>query len=350
MIVYAVHLDHTGADASVRKVTSSAFGGREYVDAVGTIAASTGGALFRAAGGGGAIFDRVRTEIHNFYELAVELEPADITGRALAVDVKVARPGAVVRNRRRVLPPSRSATTPASRVSELLQQPLDLAQVPLTVSTFTMRGDDPSTLRTIVAIEAGTSQHTGPAEWAFSVLNDGNVVATARQPLDATTGPWTAALSAKLLPGRYRLRAVAVDAANRAGVIDRAIEVGLRGDARVQFSDLLVGVADPGGRLQPSSRISKGATLSALVEVISADASVLETVRTVIELVPGGSATPVKRFVMGARSGLSASIVSNQVEIATADLSPGRYTAIAIPAIGEQPMARISRIFEIVLK
>jgi VWFA-related protein len=350
MVIYAVHLEPTGVDASVRKVTSSAYGGREYADALGTIAAATGGALFRATGSGGTIFDRVRTEIHNFYELAVEMEAADMTGKALAVDVKVARPGAVVRNRRRVLPPSRSATIPASRISELLQQPIDLAQLPVTVSTFTMRGDDPATLRTIIAIEAGTSRNTGPVDWAFSVLNDGNVVATGRQHLDATAGPWTAALSAKLMPGRYRLRAVAVDAADRAGVIDRAVEIGLRGDAQVQFSDLLVGVADAGGRLQPSSRIAKGAALSALVEVISADAGMLEKVRTVIELVPGGSATPVKRFVMGARSGTSASILSNQVEIATADLSPGRYTAIAIPAIGDQPMARISRIFEIVLK
>ena len=44
-----------------------------------------------------------------------------------------------------------------------------------------------------------------------------------------------AALTAKLLPGRYRLRAAVLDAARRAGVVERPLDVGLRGDASVQF-------------------------------------------------------------------------------------------------------------------
>jgi hypothetical protein len=66
--------------------------------------------------------------------------------------------------------------------------------------------------------------------------------------------------------------------------------------------------------------------------------------------VPGGSATPVKRFVMAARSGSLAAILNNQAEVATADLGVGRYTAIATPMLGEKPLGKISRIFEIVEK
>ena len=88
--------------------------------------------------------------------------------------------------------------------------------------------------------------------------------------------------------------------------------------------------------------------MSALFEVISADAATLEQVRTVIELVPGGSATPVKRFMMGARTGALAAILNNQAEIQTADLPPGRYIASATPMLGEQAIGRISRVFEIV--
>ena len=88
--------------------------------------------------------------------------------------------------------------------------------------------------------------------------------------------------------------------------------------------------------------------MSALFEVIAADQSMLERVRTMIEIVPGGSATPVKRFVMGVRTGTVAAILNNQAEIATADLNPGRYTAIATPMIDERPLGKVSRIFEIV--
>jgi hypothetical protein len=68
----------------------------------------------------------------------------------------------------------------------------------------------------------------------------------------------------------------------------------------------------------------------------------------VIEIVPGGTATPVKRFVMGARSGSLAAIVTNSVEITTADLNPGRYTAIATPTLDDKELGKVTRIFEII--
>jgi hypothetical protein len=68
----------------------------------------------------------------------------------------------------------------------------------------------------------------GPAEWAFAVYNEGNVVATGRQKLEGGAGPWIAALSAKLLPGHYQLRAAVRDRSGRAGVVERALDVGLR--------------------------------------------------------------------------------------------------------------------------
>jgi hypothetical protein len=309
----------------------------------------TGGAFFSAGGSANGVFDRVRTEMNNFYELAVEMEGNDNAAASLGIEVKVSRPGVTIRNRRRALPPARlAANVSADPLSDLIRQPIDLAQVPIALSAYTLRGDEASTLRTIVAIETGSLLNDGPAEWAFAVYREGNVVATGRQKLEGGTGPWLAALSAKLLPGQYQLRAAVRDHAGRAGVVERAIDVGLRGDAKVQFSDLLLGVADANGRLQPASQIPEGAAVSALFEVISADAAVLEKVKTMIEIVPGGSATPIKRIVMGERSGSLAAIVNHQAEIS--GLAPGRYTAIATPTIDGAPQATISRIFEIVTK
>jgi hypothetical protein len=350
-VFYAVQLEQAGADVTSRKTVSSAYGGADFANGVGNLASMTGGAFFMASGSGAGIFNRVRTEMNNFYELAIEMEPADVSAEALDVAVKVTRPGAVIRHRCRVIPPARSAAAAsADRLGELIRQPVDVGDIPLALSAYTMRGDEPSMLRTIVGIEAGSAIDTGPAEWAFAVYNEGNVVATGRQRLDGAAGPWTAAISAKLLPGRCRLRAAMLDGAGKAGVLERPLEVGLRGDATIQFSDLIVGVADAGGRLQPASRVRQGASMSALVEVISADPAALEQVRTVFEIVPGGSATPVKRFVMGARSGNVAAILTNQAEIETSALAPGRYTASATPMLGEQPLGRVSRVFEIVGK
>jgi len=349
---YAVHLDGVGADVTIAKQSqASAFGGRDFASGMGTVATMTGGAFFSAGGSANGLFDRVRTEMNNFYEIAVEMEGNDAAATSLEIEVKVSRPGASIRNRRRVLPPARlAANTSADPLSDLIQQPIDVGQVPIALSAYTMRGDEPSTLRTIVGIDAGSLINDGPAEWAFAVYNEGNVVATGRQKLDGGTGPWLAAQSAKLLPGHYRLRAAVRDRAGRAGVVERSIDVGLRGSPQLQFSDLLVGVADAQGRLQPSSHMVRGATLSALMESISADPAVLTQLRTTIEIIPGGSATPAKRFVMGARNGSSAAIVNNIAEIATTDLAAGRYTAVATAMAGDQTLARVTRIFEIVEK
>ena len=349
IVFYAIYLEGAGADVTFGKQTvASVYGGSDF-DGMANAASMSGGAFFLASGSGAGIFNRVRTEMNNFYQLAVEMQPEDLAVNSPEIEVKVSRPGASIRNRRRVLPPARlAANTSADPLSDLIRQPIDVGQIPLALSAYTMRGDDVSTLRTIIGIEAGTAINNGPGEWAFAVYNEGNVVAMGRQKFDAPGGPWTAALTAKLLPGRYRLRAAVLDASRRAGVVERPLEVGLRGDAKVQFSDLLVGVADANGRLQVSSRIPRGAAMSALIEVISADAPTLERVRTMIELVPGGSATPIKRFMMAARTGALAAILTNQAEIQTADLPPGRYTASATPMIGEQAIGRVSRVFEII--
>jgi VWFA-related protein len=345
---YAVHLDQPGADVSARKAMASVYGGSEFASGLGNVASMTGGAFYMASGSGAGIFQRVANEIHNFYELAVEMEPSDRTAERLEIEVKVARPALNVRNRRRVVPPARATAANADLLSDMLRQPIDVAEVGVAVSAYTMRGDEPSTLRTIVGLEGGGAGSTGPAEWGFAVFKEGNIVATGRQKLDAATGPWTAAMSAKLLPGNYRLRSAIVDGSRRAGVVERSLTVGLRGTPQIQFSDLLVGVADANGRLQPFSRVPEGAPLSALLEVISADENALQRVKTVIEIVPGGTATPVKRFVMGARSGSLAAIVTNSVEITTADLNPGRYTAIATPTLDDKELGKVTRIFEII--
>lgn len=349
---YAVHLDGAGADVTIAKQTqASAFGGRDFAGGMATVATMTGGAFFSAGGSANGLFDRVRAEMNNFYEIAVEMEGNDATAKSLEIEVKVARPGVSIRNRRRVLPPARmAATASADPLSDLIQQPVDIAELPIALSAYTMRGDEPSTLRTIVGIDAGSLINDGPAEWAFAVFTEGNMVATARQKLDGGAGPWLAALSAKLMPGRYQVRAAVRDRAGRAGVVERSVDVGLRGSAQLQFSDLLLGVADAQGKLTPSSHVVRGAPLSALIESVSADPAVFAQLRTTIEIVPGGSATPVRRFVMATRNGSSGAIVNNIAEISTADLAEGRYTAVATPLLGEKPVARVTRIFEIVAK
>ena len=88
-----------------KQAVTSAYGGSEFASGMGNVASMTGGAFFMASGSGAGIFNRIRTEMNNFYELAVEMEGNDKAAASLGIEVKVSRPGVTIRNRRRVLPP-----------------------------------------------------------------------------------------------------------------------------------------------------------------------------------------------------------------------------------------------------
>ncbi len=197
--------------------------------------------------------------------------------------------------------------------------------------------------------EIGGPQAKAPVDWGFLVLNEGNVVANGRARIDAAKpGPWAVTTSAKLAPGTYRLRFVASDADGRAGVADVPLTVGLRAAGELQTSDLIVGTAD-GGRLQPRTQILRGADGSALIELYSNNPARLEQTTAVLEIIPAGSAEPIKRYLMARRSSpMSGAILIAEGDFATEALAPGRYSASVVALVDNQPVGRVSRAFEVV--
>lgn len=347
VVLYAVHLDQPDSDAGDRRVVSSAMGGRHLTEGLGTLTSLTGGAFFMGVGRAAGVFERITTEINNYYVLGLESEPSDADGPPRELKVKVSRPDMTVRARRDVA--SRPAAPAADPLVALLAQPTDVNELSLGVTAYATRGDEASTLRVLLAAELGRDGARLPADWGFAVLNDGNVVSTGRQRFEAgTSGPLVMTASAKLVPGRYRLRVAARDADGRAGVADVPLAVGLRAAGPLQLSDLIVGIAED-SKLLPRARIVKGTALSALIEVMSGDPAQLAAARAVLEVLPAGSAEPVRRVLMAARTGSSDTILMNGAEVSTAELAPGRYTASVVATLAGQPVGRVSRAFEVVL-
>ena len=348
VVLHAVHLDQFESDAANRKIVASPFGGREFGPGLGALSAGTGGAFYTAAGSGAGIFARIKSELRAYYQLGIETRPGDDVGNSKPITVAVRRPGATVRSGRRVMLPAAPPGAGPERLTSLLDQATDVADLPIAVATYTMRGDDASTLRVVLAAEVGAARSRAPVEWAFRVFSEGNAVATARQTIQGEgLGPWAGSISAKLLPGRYRLRIAAIDAEGRTGVSDVPLVVGLRGSGPLQFSDVMLGVATDDGRLQARSQVVRGTPLSGLVELMSADPAVLGRSRAVFEIAPAGSEEPIKRFLMAARSGAADTILVNQIEIETSGLPPGDYVGSVIPLVDNQPVGRVSRRFTI---
>jgi hypothetical protein len=303
----------------------------------------TGGAFYEVSGSGAGIFSRITTAMSGFYQLGIETAPTDRTGGSKPIDIGVNRRGTKVRYGRRNLAPTAAAGT--DPLANLLQQPVDINELPIAIATYTMRGDEAEMLRFLVSAELVSPG--GPVDWGYVVLNDGNTIAMGRQHVDP--GETAGTLSGKLLPGRYRLRTAAIDAEGRAAVMELPITVGLRVAGALQFSDVILGSAVD-GRLQARSTFPQGEAISGLFEILSADPALLEKTRAVFEIGQAGSAEPLKRFLMAARAGSAATRLNNQIEVQTASLPPGIYVATVIPQVDDQPAGRVSRRFEITAK
>jgi len=97
-----VHLDQPESDASDRKAVASAFGGRDLSQGLTALTGMIGGAFFSGVGRAAGVFDRIKVEINNYYELGIEALAEDATGKPRDIDVEVGRPGLSVRARKQV--------------------------------------------------------------------------------------------------------------------------------------------------------------------------------------------------------------------------------------------------------
>ena len=350
VVFHTIFVDQPTTDVTTeRRPITSAFGSRDMSAGLTTIAGMTGGSFFHGVGSAAGVFDRIGTEITNFYELGLEALQTDADGKPRDLSVKVARDGLTVRTRAQVALDASVAPKPGTpeALRTLLEQPTDINDLPLQVATYTTRGDDPSLLKVLLTAHVGATTIRAPVQWGFIVLNEENVIASGRSSLEKVeTSPAVITASAKLLPGRQRIRFAAIDADGRAGVVDIPLTVGLRAAAGLQLSDLIVGSA-ASGRFLPSTQVRSGAPLAAMIEVMSSDAPRLSKTRVALEIVPDGTVEPVQRVLMAARTGIADTILLNEAQISTSALAPGRYTASATVLIDAQPVGKVSRGFEV---
>ena len=340
--LYAVHVDQPDSDVADRRTVPSEFGGRDLSVGLTTMTGMTGGAYYAGVGRATGVFDRIKTEIANDYEIGLETLPADADGKMRDVDVKVNRPGVSIRTRRQVLL-AKDETASKDPLLTLLSQPTDIADLPIAVASYTTRGEEPASLRVLLSAEFGAPI----SDWAFAVFDRNKVIADGRQQSTDEVGKRILTTSLQLAPGRYRIRIAATASDGRAGVIDAPLPVGLRAAGPLQLSDVILGTA-LSGRIQPLRRIVAGQRLAALLEIVSADVAALEKTRVAMEILPEGASEPIRRVLMAARSGASSVVVLAEAQIDTTALPPGRYTASAIALIDAQPVGRVSRAFEVV--
>lgn len=341
---HVVQLAQPETDASSqRMVGTGALPASDLRQGLSMVAGVTGADFFDGVGRARGVFDRIRNEITHSWQLGIEAMPQDADGKTHKISVSTKRSGLTARARReRVI-----AAAPSQRANpvELLAQPVDAIELRIAAATYSVRGEEATTLKQIFLIHAGAIGTDARPEYAIAVMKDDRPVFQTNDPLVVTGQDAQAVVAAQLAPGRYRLRIAVVDAGGRGGSFEMPLSVGLRAGGKLQFSDVFVGTL--GDRFAPTARIASGASAGALVELYAGDPAAFTD--TTVEFEVRGSRADAVLSRSAARVS-STDLPGRRVAegpIATAALGAGEYTVSAVVHQDGAIVGRVNRIVQI---
>lgn len=278
--IATVHVSLNTNDASANRGTEAIFGADpDLQSGVANLATMSGGAVYQAIGTGQGVFDRLRAELTQVYELGIEPEPGDLDGKPHELRIAVDRASTVRARRFVTAVPARDAPT---SLADLIKQPLDLADLPIAVAVHSTRGDAAATLTVLVRadIAHGASQRPSGRYAAVIVSGDDEIVTSASDVIPANGAVLVAA---QLTPGRYTLRFGALDDTGRAGVVQRPFTAGLRAMAGLQSSDLIVATSGQ-GELRPSIFAGSAGGIVPAIELTTSDPTRFDATSVSFEL------------------------------------------------------------------
>lgn len=242
------------------------------------LAADGRGSVYRIAGKGDGVFDRIALELSASYVLGVESVADDARKSTRKVEVAVKRQGVRIQNRQAYL---RTVAPKIARpIEEILRLTLEggseLSELPVRVATFSQWDAQSDKVRVSVAADLPQTSGAGEIAVGYVVMDAQNAaVAQRAQKQTATTGnardvaPYGASLL--LDPGTYSLRFSVVDASGKRGSIVRPVTVSRAAATQPATSDLIVGnVMSSAETPRPSAapRVTSG-VLGAYLELYS---------------------------------------------------------------------------------
>ena len=343
--VFIVQPHDTLADAGSRDQPPSATADiNRRVGGLEDLAGVTGGELFRMSGLGDLLFGRIADQISSHYLLGFEPRTDEVNGRPHKIEIAATRANVSIRARPMFIVDDARRTPPPPLAPEtLLRDVAAYRDLPLRATAYAFRDVDPKLLKIVVVVEP-TEATTTLTSAAFALINlqgqaaaqwtEEGTILTARPVLSGASVP----------PGDYRLRVVAVDAAQRRGAVDYEFAARLTGAAPVSFGSLMVG-SNEEGRFRARLLVEPGVeTLTGYTEfygTLPSGSSV--TAKFEIAESPDGPALASAAGVIQATSVPSRFIVTSDVPAAR--IGPGDHLLRAMISVNDKPVGRILRTF-----
>lgn len=339
--VYVLHAEpplFEAGDSAVSPTLREDFNVR--ADGLWRLAGATGGTVFPLVGTGKRQFDRILQELSAYYLLAFDERPSDRDGRPHRISVAVRVPGTIVRARAAFEVPADAsgASSTEARLVQLLRGRRGATELPLRLAAYRSRGTGAETVRTIVGVETDPSDVT----FGLVVVDVGGVVATSARH---RTAAGRSVFDVLLKPGRYLLRAAAIETAGRVGTVEYTIDIGLPQEGEFETSDLVLAERPPdgAGALTPIVDRTSATALVALLELYPATGEPSASV--LIDVAAAGSrATVLRTRVTAGRVDERRWIARAPLDLSA--LAPGRYLVTA--TIASAPGLTVSRSFLLV--
>jgi VWFA-related protein len=324
-------------------------------DGLARVAGAARGAVFRLAGNDPRPFERIARELSGYYLLAFEPIDAERDGRAHRIQVELARGGGELRARNGFTLPVAPLSIHArdARLVTLLRTLTVSTELPVRVATYAYAEPDSPNLRVVVSAEAGGGAASNVLLGFVLIDARGVIAASAGREVDA--GRY--AFSAVVPPGKYTLRAGAIDPLGRHGSVERPFDARIAVIEGVRVSDLILAPmpSRPGDALEPLIDRVSGSAVVAYLEMHAEDRGRLpDTVRIVISRVAinGGPALSEQPRVEGVT--VAADVTPRdggwaiaRAVVPIAELQPGPYVARAEVVASGRTIARVARPFTI---
>ena len=359
--IFSLHLESSQLDASQRSARPQPAADRALQEqGLDRLANATRGDVFRIMSNSDFAFQRLALELSGYYLLAFEPEGSDRGARPHAITVSVRRGGVTVRSRRQFSMEGTTASPdPAAQIVATLRDPLLATEIPIKLAAYSFRDPNHDKLRLLIAAEIDRSTNAGGQLSAGYVVVDfdGKLIASqmdaSLQAIRSRDGLNQRYFSTVLAdPGKYTIKFVAVDDANRRGSVELLTDAHLTAAGPLRVTDLLIVDGTAGAEASPQAPIVggdiRGKTLHGYLELFADSAEALNDASVTLEIAQSESSPALERVpvqLATTKESVRCRIASARINLAM--FPPGAYVARAVIAIGLDAVGQVTRPFKI---
>jgi len=317
--------------------------GAETVAGIENLAGVAGNALIRLSGNQKTEMARVARETSAYYLASFEPDPAERTGSAARVELRVSRENAKVRAPSEITI-AKEAAASADAKGPVARDMLRVATVyrDLWIRAVACPGRDPGDKDLKLAVMFEPFEVGLPFTSASIGLFDDKGKLTAQwtaQPADLGALPVMAGFKVK--PGTYRMRVAATDGSGRRGTVDQNVTVELnQGDVPVQMSGLILG-APAGKAFGPKLLYQTEEKALGYFEVYGVPKTATVTAAIEIAQSASGPAVATAPAGVGAPGSDGRRVVLGEIPIGS--LRPGDHLVRIVVSVDGKPVGHVVR-------